>query len=141
MPLPKGGRAKRGRTLLRVLDSLKTTCPLLIASKRLTLYWRNTYAEVEAPIASIKKVFLKSPKRLRAFHSRCPNIPEPPQFFGVTESGIRLFHFKMADPKWRSKISGIFEKLHVVNFLEDSLRIWDQIVEIQNGRSNMADEN
>ncbi|KAJ8951121.1 hypothetical protein NQ318_021565 [Aromia moschata] len=35
--------------------------------------------EVDSLIASTQKVFLKSPKRLHAFHSRCPNIPEPPQ--------------------------------------------------------------
>ncbi|KAJ8946578.1 hypothetical protein NQ318_008308 [Aromia moschata] len=33
---------------------------------------------VDALIASTKKVFLKPPER-RAFHSRCSNIPEPPQ--------------------------------------------------------------
>ncbi|KAJ8948255.1 hypothetical protein NQ318_013243 [Aromia moschata] len=40
---------------------------------------RHCFLEVDALIASSKKVFLKSPKHLHAFHSRCPNIPEPPQ--------------------------------------------------------------
>ncbi|KAJ8945594.1 hypothetical protein NQ314_009117 [Rhamnusium bicolor] len=35
--------------------------------------------QVDALIASTKTVFLKSPKCLRAFHSKCPGIPEPPQ--------------------------------------------------------------
>ncbi|KAJ8949019.1 hypothetical protein NQ318_005193 [Aromia moschata] len=45
--------------------------------------------KVDALIANTKKVFLKSLKRLRAFHSRCPNILEPPQPI-PTRWGIRL---------------------------------------------------
>ncbi|KAJ8963099.1 hypothetical protein NQ318_018564 [Aromia moschata] len=35
--------------------------------------------EVDALISSTKKVFLKSPKRLRAFHTQCHGVSEPPQ--------------------------------------------------------------
>ncbi|KAJ8957739.1 hypothetical protein NQ318_017637 [Aromia moschata] len=40
---------------------------------------RNCFPEVDALISSTKKVFLKSPKRLRAFHTQCPGVSEPPQ--------------------------------------------------------------
>lgn len=40
---------------------------------------RKCFPKVDALIANTKKVFLKSPKRLRAFHRQCPGIPEPPQ--------------------------------------------------------------
>ncbi|XP_018576980.1 uncharacterized protein LOC108915438 [Anoplophora glabripennis] len=40
---------------------------------------RNCFPGVDTLITSTNKVFLKSPKRLRAFHDKCPDIPEPPQ--------------------------------------------------------------
>ncbi|KAJ8963080.1 hypothetical protein NQ318_018544 [Aromia moschata] len=63
-------------TMLSVGRSLKEhgcsffTCYLTI---------RNCFPEVDSLISSTKKVFLKSPKRLRAFHTQCPGVSEPPQ--------------------------------------------------------------
>lgn len=40
---------------------------------------RKCYPDVDQLIGQTKAVFLKSPKRIRLFHSQCPDIPEPPQ--------------------------------------------------------------
>ncbi|KAJ8954515.1 hypothetical protein NQ318_000747 [Aromia moschata] len=40
---------------------------------------KQCFPNVDALIAGTKKVFLKPPKRLRAFHSKCPGISEPSQ--------------------------------------------------------------
>ncbi|KAJ8952199.1 hypothetical protein NQ318_022649 [Aromia moschata] len=40
---------------------------------------RKCFPEVDALIASTEKVFLKSPKHLRAFHAQCPGVREPSQ--------------------------------------------------------------
>ena len=40
---------------------------------------RECFPEVDGLIKNCKKVFLKSPKRIRAFHRQYPGIPEPQQ--------------------------------------------------------------
>lgn len=57
---------------------LHVTC-LLHALHLVTNTIRTTYPDVDQLIGQTKAVFLKSPKRIRLFHSQCPDIPEPPQ--------------------------------------------------------------
>lgn len=57
---------------------LHVTC-LLHACHLVAEFIRKCYPKVDQLIASTKKIFIKSPKRIREFKQACPGIPQPPQ--------------------------------------------------------------
>ncbi|KRT79192.1 hypothetical protein AMK59_8653 [Oryctes borbonicus] len=76
-----------GTAIMRCVGhSLKQECEQLlhVMCKAHTLHLvaqmiRKCYPEVDALISNTKKMFLKSPKRIRELHRWCPGIPEPPE--------------------------------------------------------------
>ncbi|KAJ8939229.1 hypothetical protein NQ318_015187 [Aromia moschata] len=57
---------------------LHVTCKMH-ALRLVEEYIRKRFPGIDALITNTKKVFLKSPERIKTFHRQCPGIPEPPQ--------------------------------------------------------------
>lgn len=70
---------KAGRILKNVFPKLKHVTCLAHALHRVAEQIRFQYPDVDSLIANIKKVFLKSPSRVRILKEKYPNMPLPPQ--------------------------------------------------------------
>lgn len=68
-----------GRILKETFPNLKHFTCLAHALHRLTEKIRLDFGDVDTLISNVKKVFLKSPKRVNILREKYPNLPLPPQ--------------------------------------------------------------
>lgn len=68
-----------GRILKNTFPNMKHFTCLAHALHRLSETIRLSYGQVDTLINNVKKIFLKSPNRVRIFKELYPNLPLPPE--------------------------------------------------------------
>lgn len=68
-----------GKILKKTHINLKHVTCLAHAFHRIAEQIRSEHKLVDTLISNVKKIFLKSPKRIRLFKQMCPNVPLPPE--------------------------------------------------------------
>lgn len=101
---------KAGRLLKNIFPKLKHVTCLAHALHRVAEDIRSQYSDVDALIANLKKIFLKSPSRVRILKEKFPNMPLPPKPV-VTRWGT-----------WLSAVSYYVKYFNEINTVVTSLR-------------------